>query len=399
MSNPNILAPLHNLYQMQAQLLGSATEGDASSLFHPELASLNWLYGYSVYQELYWLREVLMGDKALSQRIEHLFRPGELSLREQCQRLPPRDHLLNWGREIRDEHLMRLANPNSLPKHPLLEGERLQWFLLQEQAKHYETMLLILYQRSLHSPGEGFQVNSPLTPGQPSWDTKELSQGHFRIGARNRPEAYDNELPPQAVELSSYRIALQPVSNSQYLAFMQADSYNNPQLWSREGWAWQQTANTNHPEYWRQDRKGKWYGIAINGPSELPPEEPVYGINQHEAQAFATWVDSLGGEFSGAILQHEYQWELAARSRVIKQFGRAWEWCSNSFHPYPKFQPFPDPSTSMSDFAAERISLRGGSLHTLPVLRRPSMRHRAPAAQRYQLSGLRLVFPPRYRWA
>jgi iron(II)-dependent oxidoreductase len=125
----------------------------------------------------------------------------------------------------------------------------------------------------------------------------------------------------------------------------------------------------------------------------------VYGINQYEAQAYAKWVDTMGGEFSGAILQHEYQWEIAARGSVIKQVGRAWEWCSNPFHAYPDFRPFPDADTSMGDFSADRISLRGGSMHTQPILRRPSMRHRAAAEQRFQFSGLRLVFPPRYRWS
>lgn len=399
MTNPTLLGSLDNLYQMQSQLLESVTDNDAAHQFHSELGSLNWLYGKAIYQELYWLREVVRNDNDLSKRVEHLFRPGKLSLREQCESLPPRNHLLNWGNEIRDEHLMLLANLHLLNQHPLSKDERLHWFLLQEQAKHYETMLLVLNQRSLQITSDGYWVTVPLFPASPQWETKELSQGHYRIGARNLPQAYDNESPPQAVELSSFRIALQPVSNSQFLAFMEADCYSTAELWTEEGWAWQQKRNVHHPEYWRQDPDRNWYSIGINGPSDLPPNEPVYGINQYEAQAYAKWVDSGGGEFAGAFLQHEYQWELAARSNVLKQFGNAWEWCSNSFHPYPEFQPFPDKTTSMQDFTLNQISLRGGSLHTQSILRRPSMRHRAPAAQRYQLSGLRLVFPPKHHWS
>jgi iron(II)-dependent oxidoreductase len=199
--------------------------------------------------------------------------------------------------------------------------------------------------------------------------------------------------------LSSFRIALQPVSNSQYLAFMEAGGYENPDLWPTCGWNWQRTAHKSHPEYWRQDADGHWYVIGVNGPSDLPPEEPVCGINQFEAQAYANWVGVSGDDYSGAVLQHEYQWELAARSKVIGQIGIAWEWCSNAFHPYPAFQPFPDENTSIPDFRAGRISLRGGCLHTQRVLRRSSLRHRAAPAQRCQLSGLRLVFPPRHTWS
>lgn len=398
MTNPAILGPLNNLYEMQAQLLEALSEADAARQFHPELGSLNWLFGAGVYQELYWLREVLAGDTDLSQRVERLFRLDALPLHEQCAQLPLKDHLLNWGREIQEEHLLRLANPGILPNHQLLANDRLQWFLLQEQAKRYETMLLLLNLRSLQSSNHSYQVESPLIPAPPSWETKELSQGHYRIGARNQPEAYDNEMPPQAVELSSYRIALRPVSNSQFLTFMQSGGYSNKEFWSEAKEDWRQSAQQRHPMYWRQDASGNWYIVGINGPSDLPPDEPVTGISQYAAQAFANWVGSLGDEYAGAVLQHEYQWELAARSGVIKQIGRAWEWCSNIFHPYPEFQPFPDKTTSMTDFQQRHISLRGGSIHTQKILRRASMRHRAPAAQGFQLSGLRLVFPARHRW-
>ncbi|MEN8177305.1 MAG: SUMF1/EgtB/PvdO family nonheme iron enzyme [Pseudomonadota bacterium] len=398
MTNPAILGTLNNLHEIQAQLLESVSETDASHQFHPELGSLNWLFGSGIYLELYWLREILTGDNDLSRRVKHLFQPGALPLNEQCGQLPPKDHLLNWGAEVRDEHLLRLANPGLLPNHELLKNDRLQWFILQEQAKLYETMLLVLNQRSTQITAEDYQVQAPLAPSPPNWKTKELSQGHYRIGARNQPAAYDNELPPQAVPLSSYRIALSPVSNSQFLAFMESAGHTNPDLWTEAGRTWRQQHQTTHPEYWKQDKVGNWYALGINGPADLPPDEPVCGINQYEAQAYAAWTHSLGDDFAGAILQHEYQWEMAARSGVIKDIGRAWEWCSNSFHPYPEFTPFPDENASMADFNVEKMVLRGGGIHTQPVLRRPSMRHRAQAAQRFQLSGLRLVFPPKHKW-
>ncbi len=400
MTHPNILGPLNNLYQMQAQLLESATETDAAHQFHPELGSLNWLFGYSVYQELHWLREVLMGDNDLVKRVEHLFCPAELTLHEQCEHMPPRDHLLNWGSQIRDEHLMRLANPNTLAKHPMLENDRLQWFLLQEQAKHFETMLLVLNQRSLHNLNEVYQVKIPLTAGMPHWKTKEISQGHYRIGARNRPDAYDNELPPQAVELSSFRIALQPVSNSQYLAFMEAGGYANPDLWPEAGWTWQLTAQKSHPEYWQHDADGNWYSIGINGPSDLSPDEPAYGINQYEAQAYTNWVDSLGGEYAGAILQHEYQWELAARSSVIRKYWPGLGMVQQQLSYLPRVSAVPGRNHLVARF-------RSSTDH--PEGRQPTYskgiaprQHATPGGCRnndINSAGLRLVFPPRHRWS
>ena len=51
-------------------------------------------------------------------------------------------------------------------------------------------------------------------------------------------------------------------------------------------------------------------------------------FTQHEARAYARWVLTLGGHCSGAVLQHEYQCEAAARTGVIKDFGRTWESCA-----------------------------------------------------------------------
>ena len=396
MTAPMILGQLSGLYELQQQLLESVSEAESARQFHSQLPSLNWYFGRGVYLELYWLREKLDQDDNLSRRVSHLFESGSLPSQEQYHQLPPRSHLLSWAREIRDEHLRRLATPGALPDNPLTVNDRLQWFLLQEQAKIYESMLEVLNQRSLNILDAGYICQHPLTPAKPDWETREISQGHYRIGAREEPKAYDNELPPQAVELSSYRIALSPVSNAQYLAFMQAGGYENTTYWSDEGRGWLEENHHRHPEYWRQDSNGNWYGAAINGQGDLPPDEPVVGINRFEAEAFAQWVSQTNAEYEGAILQHEYQWEVAARSSVLKQSGRAWEWCSNPFHTYPEYTPYPD---EHGTGPTSGQIMRGASIHTQRVLRRSSFRRWAAPAERFHFTGTRLVFPPRHQWS
>ncbi|MBP7983483.1 MAG: hypothetical protein KAY97_01360, partial [Chromatiaceae bacterium] len=58
------------------------------------------------------------------------------------------------------------------------------------------------------------------------------------------------------------------------------------------------------------------------------------------------------------------------------------------------FSPSPEPSASQFAFAAHQGILRGASLYTQRCLRRASFRHAADPADRYRVSGLRLVFPP-----
>ncbi len=94
------------------------------------------------------------------------------------------------------------------------------------------------------------------------------------------------------------------------------------------------------------------------------------------------------------MLQHEYQWEVAARGGMLEGTGRAREWCSNPFHAYPDFRPFPDRRTSEHGFTHGHGVLRGASLHTLGCLRRASYRFGIRPDARELCSGLRLVYPP-----
>ncbi len=398
MTSTTLLGQLSRLYEMQIELLTSIPAEECRRQFHPRLASLNWYYGRGVYLELLWLRERLQGDGDLSKRVEQLFSTQGFDLERQCNQLPPVDHLINWGSEIHDEHLRRLATSSALPNHPWLENDRLPWLLLQEQAKLYELMLTLLNQRALHNRDHSFISDEPLGSIPPKWETREISQGHYRIGARDDPRAYDNELPPQAVELSSFRIALEAVSNAQFLGFMEAGGYTDASLWSDEGRQWLDRYQHRHPEYWRQDSLGGWYEVAINGNANLPPQEPVSGISYYEAEAFCSWIDHEGGEFSGAVIQHEYQWELAVRTGVLRHYGRAWEWCGNRFHRYPEFQPFAGNTISTRAFDEKHHTLRGASLHTQPLLRRASFRHWALPSDHHHFTTLRLVFPPQHQW-
>jgi iron(II)-dependent oxidoreductase len=398
MTTAAILNQMSDLHEMQRHLLESRSHQECAAQCHPQLASLNWYYGRGIYLELYWLREIVAGDDDLSRRVRHLFSSEMLSLKEQCNLLPPTDHLINWGAEIRDEHLRRLATPGVIPEHTLMQNDRLAWYLLQEQSKLYELMLVVINQCNRQHQDPKYICDQPLQPAPPYWETKELSQGHYRIGSRDDPRAYDNESPPQAVELSSFRIALTPVSNAQFLSFMQEQGYQDRSLWSDQGWSWQTRHQIEQPEYWQQDALGNWYEIALNGPSHLPPEEPVTGINLYEAQAFTAWAAKHQEQFFGAVMQHEYQWEMAARSGILSHSGRAWEWCSNTLHPYPQFQPFPDHSVSEPAFDGHYQVLKGGSLHTQKVLRRASLRHWALPSDRHHFTTARLVFPPLYEW-
>jgi len=392
MTAPELLGPLAALHQMMRDLLRQVSAEDAAARPLDGRPSLAWTFARAVYVETCWLREMLAGDADLTDRVRHLLEPGALPLAEQCAQLPPPEHLLHWAAEIHDEHLRRLATPAALPASPLLAGGRLPWLVLQENAKAYERMLALrlalVLTRDEHR--RSYRVDTPLTAAAPGWELIPIEQGHYRIGSRQESFAYDNELPPQAVELSAYRIAATPVTNAQYLAFMDAGGYADADLWPEEA----EFAERDAPLHWRRDADGNWYAVGLNGAADLPPDDPVAGIDQHEARAYARWAAAQDPALGGAVLQHEYQWEVAARAGHLRQTGRVWEWCSNPFHAYPGFEPFPDAGVSGHAFGSGAVTLKGASLHTQPCLRRASFRHWAAPGDAMLVAGARLVLPP-----
>ncbi|MCB1751762.1 MAG: SUMF1/EgtB/PvdO family nonheme iron enzyme [Gammaproteobacteria bacterium] len=393
MNGQTLLAQLSNLHQMLNQLLESLPETDAYRCYHARLAPLAWYFGRTMYLETYWLREVVQADADMTGRVREIFSPGHAPTEVQWRQLPPKDHLLNWALELQDENLMRLANPALLGEHPLTNNQRLHRIILQEHARNYEKMLMVLTQRRLDG-APSHRVERPLLPLPMKSEMVEVARGHYRVGANQDPAAYDNEEPAQIVELSAFRIQMTPVSNAAWLTFMLADGYLSRDLWSDPGWLWRQQQEAAHPDHWRQDRSGNWYAIGLNGPVELIAEEPVSGINRYEAEAFANWLRRQSDTFSGAVVQHEYQWEVAARLREIRGYGLAWEWCANRFQPYKDYRPSEYSEGRTFEFDDRHFSLRGACLHTQRALKRPSFRNRARADERHLFAGVRLVFPP-----
>lgn len=393
MQSAHPLGQLSALQQMMTDLIEPLDDALCRHSFGPDLAPLLWYYGNAVYIETFLLRGLVQGDTDLTDRVKDIFTPEIGVKAQQWERLPPKEHLLNWALELQDENLMRLANSDRLPAHEWLSNDRLIHLICQTRSALYEQMLQVLieYRFSLK---EQYQAVLPLKPQMPTANHVGIPQGHYRIGSKKDPAALDNEQPAQMVKLSNFRIDREPVSNGNFLAFMEAGGYDLQHLWSEAGWAWRQTA-TGQPHHWRPDSHNCWYGISLNGPADLIADEPVMGISQHEAAAYANWVASLGGELRGAVLQHEYQWEVAMRTQILKPNGRVWEWCANAFEPYSEFISDPAPIGSEALFALGHAVLRGNCLHTQRPIQRITYRHHADAGNQRLFSGARLVYPPK----
>jgi iron(II)-dependent oxidoreductase len=365
-------------------LVEDADDHSYRSQYHPDLSPLGWHLGHCVYTECLWLHETIRGDDSVSAPIADLYTPPHTPKPARGSLLPRRSDLVTWARELNDFNLYTLQNLRpEWRQHPLLENDYIIHFLIQHNSQHYETMLMILTQKRLTEYQPNGERRAPLEAVSPSDNRIDIPAGHYRIGGE-RPLAYDNELPRQQADLGPFAIGRLPVSNAEFLGFIEDNGYRRRELWSDSGWDWLQACQVQSPDHWRCSGVGDWHGVSIRGAYDLAAGEPVAGINHHEANAFARWA--------GARLPHEYQWEAACRIGLLEQTGRVWEWCSNSFHPYEGFTPFPYEEYSRPWFDDRHYSLRGGSLHTRPAIKRPSFRNFFEADKRHVFAGLRLVY-------
>lgn len=380
-------APVARLYVVQQRLRALVDDLDDTAYrtqFHPDLSPIGWHLGHCAFIENYWLREIVLGDGRLSQPYAYYYVPANSPKPQRGPALPPKEQLLVEVRRQHDDNLHLLVKLGAQAHaHPILENDYLTRFLVQHHAQHIETMNMARTQRALRHEYASFRPTRPLISAPVKRESHTFEAGSYWIGGE-APEAFDNELPAHRFACDKFTIATRPVSNAEYLGFIEHDGYRTRRHWHDAGWRWLQSAGCTHPEHWRQNTHGAWFGIDGRGANQLISEDPVYGISYYEAQAFAVWAD--------ARLPHEYEWEIAYRAGCLKKTSYVWEWCDNTFHPYEGFKPFPYDEYSLPWFDGAHYTLRGGSRYTEPELRRASFRNFYTAEKRHIFAGLRLVF-------
>ncbi len=235
----------------------------------------------------------------------------------------------------------------------------------------------------------------------------QIPEGIYWIGHQGQDFAFDNERPCHRTFLEPFELASRPITNREYLEFIEAGGYRRPELWLAEGWDAVQGQGWQAPLYWEwQD--GNWFLQTLSGLRELRGEEPVCHVSFYEADAFAQWA--------GARLPTEAEWEVVARNQTPnggnlvesgylhpipacaaegspgQLFGDVWEWTRSAYSPYPGYQP-PDGAIGEYNgkFMCNQMVLRGGSCATPQTHIRATYRNFFPPDTRWQFSGIRLA--------
>jgi ergothioneine biosynthesis protein EgtB len=327
---------------------------------------------------------------------------------------PTRDEVRAFARACDDAILAALADV-TLTAHAI-EG---LYTALEHEAMHQETLLYMWHrlpyeQKRAAAPlrGErsvsdgryaiadvrssGGVASTPATVVVPGGDAElGVDRGRVVFG-------WDNEFDRHVVRVPQFEIDALPVTNGQFLEFVNDRGYERRELWNDEGWDWIQGERVQHPAFWQRDASdvghrpsviGDWYWRAMFQRAPLAANHPVY-VSQAEASAYAAW--------KGRRLMTEAEWHRAAEGAsaghadfagfdpigvgsyphtasvhgVQDLIGNGWEWTSTVFAPFDGFTPMRSyPEYSADFFDGRHFVMKGASPATARELIRPSFRN------------------------
>jgi ergothioneine biosynthesis protein EgtB len=231
------------------------------------------------------------------------------------------------------------------------------------------------------------------------------------IGHDGRGFAYDNEGPRHRALVHAFSLASRPVTNGEYLAFIEDNGYSRPEFWLSLGWMTVNEQRWQAPLYWTK-RDGTWWNFTLSGFRPVDESELVTHVSYFEADAYANWA--------GARLPTEFEWERAALDypmegnfvedenfhpralstsgddgRLHQMFGDVWEWTRSAYSPYPGYRAAPGALGEYNGkFMCNQYVLRGGSCATSRTHIRRTYRNFFQPEKRWQFTGIRLARDP-----
>ncbi|NIO39480.1 MAG: ergothioneine biosynthesis protein EgtB, partial [Burkholderiales bacterium] len=321
----------------------------------PETSPAKWHLAHTTwFFETFVLKPFVKGYKPFHDQFTFLFNSyyesvGSFYSRKDRGLLtrPPFSSILDYRRHV-DSKLVELLHDPS-PEHA--DDIAMRCILgLNHEQQHQELLLTdikhLFWCNPLRPVYSQRAADTAGSTGDLHWIA--FPAGVYETGHQGAGFAFDNELPRHRNFVESFQIASRPITNGEFLEFLEDGGYVRPTLWLSDGWQAVQQRGWSAPLYWER-HEGTWWQFALSGMQQVSVTEPVCHVSYYEADAFARWA--------GKRLPTEVEWEIAARegeqdgnfvetgrlhphpcARETAFFGDVWEWTASSYNPYPGYR-------------------------------------------------------------
>ena len=302
--------------------------------------------------------------------------------------------------------------------------------VLEHELMHQETLRYMLHRLPYAEKRAPAGAPAPDVAGRAvRAEAVRVPEGVATLGAARGevPFGWDNEFPRTCRMVPAFTIDALPVTNEDYLAFVEAGGYADADLWAPGDAAWLASHGISHPPFWRR-QESAWFWIGQFGLVPLPPAWPVW-VSHAEASAYARWKNRrlpTEAEFHRAAFgtpdgpERAFPWGGAAPAPEHGNFGgdrddlvpagsrpagasawgvhelvgNGWEWTSTPFAPFEGFAPMATyPGYSADFFDGRHYVLKGASPATPAALVRRTFRNWFQARYPHVYAKFRCVHP------
>src|SRR5437588_6068474 len=294
------IAGLGSTRQRTLDLVQGITEADLVRPHSPLMSPLAWDLGHIAAYEDLWLVHRHAGLELLHPELADIYDAFETprSRRTQVKWLEPAR-----AREYLEE--VRARTLEAIDREGVGDG-LVHEMVIQHEAQHNETMLqtLGLARPDYHQPppvpaqpaardaaaaeaggsdaaAESTEGAAPPQAAGDGWasglNLVEVAGGCLELGAPPERFSYDNERPRHTTTVEPFWIGASPVTNGDWLEWIEAGGYRRREWWSEQGWEMRERERLEYPGGWLAVPGGQpgFVEWRLGGARTLAPDHPV----------------------------------------------------------------------------------------------------------------------------